>query len=140
MEQEISNSKEFSKEFSNKDYEAANLLLDYSTQPTQQSSAVPTQGIINAHMSQPLYSQAVYQNKAVTSANTIQGSPVTTSKQNVQIQEKVSRAPNFNQASSSAITNIDYMPQLWASAAMSMSNNTQPFSVINGQGSAQGIK
>ncbi|CAD5215186.1 unnamed protein product [Bursaphelenchus okinawaensis] len=92
-------------------------------QPTRQSS-VPMQGIMNAHMSQPLYSQAVYENKIL---NSNVDSPVSS----VISRDKLSNnSANFTPTTS--LTSLDYIPQF---SAMN-----QNFSVINHQNSAHGLK
>ncbi|CAD5220775.1 unnamed protein product [Bursaphelenchus xylophilus] len=114
-----------SKQRSQHAYNNKNYNSNYTqSQPTRQSS-IP--GIMDAHMSQPLYSQAVYENKTLGASNL--ESPVAS----VISRDKLSRS-SANFTPTTSLTNLDYMPQFTASM------NTNSFSVINGQNGGHGLK
>lgn len=121
-----------SKNYTSKSYEMPNIM-DYN-QPTRQSSSFPTNGLMTANISQPLYSQAVYEMRATPSTSSLNDSPVG-SVTGIDLKP----APRSNASSISAVNSLgnalDYVPQLLVSASIGQTsqNNIHTFTSMIGQ-------
>ncbi|KAI6201254.1 Protein WBSCR14-like protein [Aphelenchoides besseyi] len=99
-----------------KDYGSPDTLIDYN-QPTRQSSNLPASSLASSILSQPLYSQAVYETRTISSTSSLNESPVGS----VGALE-VKSAPRSASANLKPVASIansfDYLPQFIVSASV----------------------
>lgn len=112
------------KNYTPKNYPPKSYETVEYTQPTRQSSSVPTNGLMSG-TPQPLYSQAVYENRATPTTSSLNDSLV-----GIDLKPK-NNPPNINAVNS--LTRIDYVPQLLVSTiGQSAQNNIQTFTSMIG--------
>jgi hypothetical protein len=124
---------ESNKNYVSKNYEPSSLI-DYN-QPTRQSSSLPTNGLMT-NLSQPLYSQAVYETRATPSTSSLNDSPVGSV-----VGLDLKSGPRSNTSGINAVhslaSTLNYMPQLLASSHQNLQTFT---SMIGQQNQNQGIR